>query len=118
MSIYTSKYNEGDIWDYNFSAVECFDALKMSYGTHNCFLLKTNSKQADHSDDQLPDPWSQFLSARIQYSEDITPESSPSTSAADLTLETGDENVLSYHPLSPEGDKLLVNIFLGINLFS
>ncbi|KRT81734.1 hypothetical protein AMK59_5774 [Oryctes borbonicus] len=90
-------------------AVECYDALKMSYGTHNCFLLKTNSRRANQSDDQLPDPWSQFISTKIQYSEDDTPEASPSTSSADLSLESTDGNTLTYHPLSPEGDKLLSN---------
>ncbi|GJQ66108.1 hypothetical protein Trydic_g5778 [Trypoxylus dichotomus] len=90
-------------------AVECYDALKMSYGTHNCFLLKTNSRRAKQNDDQLPDPWSQFISAKIQCSGSSTPETSPSTSAMDLTMDCADGNGLTYHPLSPEGDKLLSN---------
>lgn len=87
----------------------------MSYGAYNCFLLKTNSRRVLQSDDQLPDPWSQFISARIQYSDDYTtPETSPSSSAVDLSLECADESVLTYHPLSPEGDKLLVSININM----
>lgn len=87
--------------------------MKTSYGASNCFLLRMNSRPVGQCDTQLPDPWSQFLSNRIDYSsERKTPENSPLSTRVNA-LEVGEEasesgNILSYHPLSPDIDDNLV----------
>lgn len=68
-----------------------------------------NSRPPGHTEEQLPDPWSQFLSNRISpgnINNDVTPETSPLASRANM-LEIGLEasesgNSMEYHPLSPD----------------
>lgn len=71
-----------------------------------------NSRPPGHTEEQLPDPWSQFLSNRISPGNinNITPESSPLASRNN-TLEVGLEasetgNLVEYHPLSPDVDDI------------
>nr|XP_022915433.1 trafficking protein particle complex subunit 8 [Onthophagus taurus] len=99
----------------NVGAVECFDNLKMQFGINNVFLLRTNSRKPSQSDDMLPDPWSQFISTVIQSGEyEVTPEASPTMSKSfvdtdleqELITENGNSG-LTYHPLSPEQEKLI-----------
>lgn len=36
--------------------------MKQKYGTQGCYLLKINSRTSNRaSDEQIPDPWSQYL---------------------------------------------------------
>lgn len=36
--------------------------MKQKYGTQGCYLLKINSRTSNQaSDEQIPDPWSQYL---------------------------------------------------------
>lgn len=36
--------------------------MKQKYGTQGCYLLKINSRAPNRtSDEQIPDPWSQYL---------------------------------------------------------
>lgn len=36
--------------------------MKQKYGTQGCYLLKINSRTPNRaSDEQIPDPWSQYL---------------------------------------------------------
>lgn len=93
---------------YFFSASKSVEAMQVSYGVSNCFLLRMNSRPPGHSEEQLPDPWSQFLCNRIIPGNIniITPEMSPVVSRAN-DLEIGLEasefgNTLEYHPLSPD----------------
>lgn len=92
----------------NFRAQKSFEAMRISYGSYNCFLLRMNSRPLGHTEEQLPDPWSQFLSNRITPGSinNITPETSPVSSRLN-TLEVGLEasesgNSIEYHPLSPD----------------
>lgn len=90
-----------------------------------------NSRPPGHTEEQLPDPWSQFLSNRIRPGNinNITPETSPLASRNN-TLEVGLEasetgNSLDYHPLSPDVEDVttvcfnyqLKFIFLLFNFF-
>lgn len=67
-----------------------------------------NSRPPGKIEEQLPDPWSQFINTRIQLiEEEKTPDSSPSTSRASSQFEVTQKqiekgNALEYHPLSPE----------------
>lgn len=98
--------------------MQALEAMKVSYGASNCFLLRMNSRPPGHMDEQLPDPWSQFISNRIDTSLEtkLTPENSPLASRANA-LEIGQEasetgNTLTYHPLSPDiDDNYLVSDF-------
>lgn len=63
--------------------------------------------------DHLPDPWSQFINNNIENRDfKITPETSPFTTRA-----LGDENAteiktkLTYHPLSPDTEDLVLVSF-------
>lgn len=67
-----------------------------------------NSRPPGHTEEQLPDPWSQFLSNRVCPGNinNPTPETSPVATRVN-TLEVGLEasesgNSMDYHPLSPE----------------
>lgn len=82
--------------------------MRVSYGAYNCFLLRMNSRPPGHTEEQLPDPWSQFLSNRISPGNinNITPETSPLASHSDIfevAFEASETGVsLEYHPLSPD----------------
>lgn len=84
--------------------------MKTSYGAGNCFLLKVNSRPPGHVGEQLPDPWSQFISSKIdsRVENKQTLEDFPVPSQGN-NLELGQEanesgNTLPYHPLSPDID--------------
>lgn len=84
--------------------------MRVSYGRNNCFLLRMNSRPPGNGKEQLPDPWSQFLSTRLPVSyaskETVTPESSPNVervlSASWERTSNEDTSSLGFHPLSPQ----------------
>lgn len=82
--------------------------MRVSYGSYNCFLLRMNSRPPGHTEEQLADPWSQFLSNRITPGNinSTTPETSPVASRAqilEIGLEASESSItIEYHPLSPE----------------
>jgi hypothetical protein len=46
----------------NFRAESIYEEMKQKYGTQGCYLLKINSRTSNRaSDEQIPDPWSQYL---------------------------------------------------------
>lgn len=88
--------------------------MKATYGSNNCFLLRTNSRPPGKVE-QLPDPWCRFINRRMQIAtQENVIDSSPSTIRSFLeTPESNrknseDGNNLEYHPLSP--DHTSVNI--------
>lgn len=89
--------------------LQSFEAMKVSYGAGNCFLLKVNSRPPGHIGEQLPDPWSQFMSNKIdsRIENKQTQDDIPVRSRGN-NLELGQEaresvnNTLPYHPLSPD----------------
>lgn len=45
-----------------FRAESIYEEMKQKYGTQGCYLLKINSRTSNRaSDEQIPDPWSQYL---------------------------------------------------------
>ncbi|XP_057359960.1 trafficking protein particle complex subunit 8 isoform X3 [Manis pentadactyla] len=43
-------------------AESIYEEMKQKYGTQGCYLLKINSRASNRaSDEQIPDPWSQYL---------------------------------------------------------
>lgn len=88
--------------------------MRVSYGTNNCFVLRINSRQPGQVDEQLPDPWSQYIASNLDGERNDgnqTPDVSPSTvQIMSQSLEIGQElseetSALPYHPLSPDMDE-------------
>uniref|UniRef100_A0A8C6PS95 Trafficking protein particle complex subunit 8 n=1 Tax=Nothobranchius furzeri TaxID=105023 RepID=A0A8C6PS95_NOTFU len=71
-----------------------YEDMKQRYGSHGCYLLKINSRTVSpEQDEQIPDPWSQYLlrnSQRNQVRIHIPP---PAISIKCLIL------ILTVHPL-------------------
>lgn len=45
-----------------YRADSVYEDMKQKYGTQGCYLLKINSRTGDAGpDEQMPDPWSQYL---------------------------------------------------------
>ncbi|KAK5639608.1 hypothetical protein RI129_012100 [Pyrocoelia pectoralis] len=92
-------------------ATQSLEALKVSYGLSNCFLLRMNSRPPEQTNEQLPDPWSQYVSSTFEVdSVHSSGENSPYGSKVQLaSSENGyttscGSNTLPYHPLSPDID--------------
>ncbi|XP_047443113.1 trafficking protein particle complex subunit 8 [Mugil cephalus] len=89
-----------------------YEDMKQRYGSQGCYLLKLNSRtfSADH-EEQIPDPWSQYLHKQNPYNqdqfEDPATTASPaenSVSAAEPfssfpTEKDGESSTLESHPL-------------------
>lgn len=59
--------NYKTIWFLIFYRAEnLFETMKTTYGVKNVFFLCINSQAAQSADTHLPDPWSQFLTRRLQ----------------------------------------------------
>lgn len=88
---------------------QAIDALNLCYGIGKVFLLKINSRPQGQVEEQLPDPWSQYVSTTFETTDSSrpSPDDSPSTSRSLIRSLEGPESVesglnLPYHPLSPE----------------
>lgn len=44
-----------------FRAEAIFQSMKSVYGSHNCYVLKINSRKKSGSDSDITDPWSQHI---------------------------------------------------------
>lgn len=89
------------------SAAEAYNDIRNAHGAANCFLLKMNSRPPGPSQDHFPNPWSQFITNRIDTNQ--KPDNSPNS--ARLNLEVGQEaneikSTVDYHPLSPDNEDI------------
>ncbi|XP_012581389.1 PREDICTED: trafficking protein particle complex subunit 8 isoform X3 [Condylura cristata] len=80
-------------------AESIYEEMKQKYGTQGCYLLKINSRTSNRaSDEQIPDPWSQYLQKNsIQNQE--TYEDGPCTITSN---KNSDNNLLSLDGLDNE----------------
>ncbi|XP_048696492.1 trafficking protein particle complex subunit 8 isoform X4 [Caretta caretta] len=73
-----------------------YEEMKQRYGTQGCYLLKINSRGSNRgADEQIPDPWSQYLqknSIQTQESYDDGPYSVISNKNADHLISDGLDN--------------------------
>ncbi|KAF7203778.1 trafficking protein particle complex subunit 8 [Nothobranchius furzeri] len=89
-----------------------YEDMKQRYGSHGCYLLKINSRTVSpEQDEQIPDPWSQYLlrnSQRNQEMFDLVPAANVAETSAGATevdssdsAETGPglSSSLEVHPL-------------------
>ncbi|XP_020502574.2 trafficking protein particle complex subunit 8 [Labrus bergylta] len=102
--------NEGD----EQRAETVYEDMKQRYGSQGCYLLKMNSRTfSDEVDEQIPDPWSQYLHRSNLQNQDILDDLAPSVNNADCendistaevdchqtTDKDGVPNSLESHPL-------------------
>ncbi|XP_004579627.2 trafficking protein particle complex subunit 8 isoform X2 [Ochotona princeps] len=85
-----------------------YEEMKQKYGTQGCYLLKINSRTSNQaSDEQIPDPWSQYLQKNsIQNQESY--EDGPYTITSH---KNSDSNLLSLDGLDNEVKDGLPNNF-------
>ncbi|XP_041647295.1 trafficking protein particle complex subunit 8 [Cheilinus undulatus] len=91
-----------------------YEDMKQRYGSQGCYLLKMNSRTlSDQVDEQIPDPWSQYLHRSYlqnqENSDDVIPsinsaahENNISTAEVECNQSTekdGVSNSLESHPL-------------------
>ncbi|KAM3619618.1 uncharacterized protein V6R79_010941 [Siganus canaliculatus] len=91
-----------------------YEDMKQRYGSQGCYLLKINSRTFSAEDDeQIPDPWSQYLHKNNPHSQDVLEDAVSSADDAgaensvsalegdDLhsTKKGGESNSLDSHPL-------------------
>lgn len=89
-------------------AESIYEEMKQKYGTQGCYLLKINSRTSNRaSDEQIPDPWSQYLQKNsIQNQESY--EDGPCTMTSN---KNSDNNLLSLDGLDNEVKDGLPNNF-------
>ncbi|XP_070308887.1 trafficking protein particle complex subunit 8 isoform X2 [Odocoileus virginianus] len=89
-------------------AESIYEEMKQKYGTQGCYLLKINSRTSNRaSDEQIPDPWSQYLQKNsIQNQESY--EDGPCTITSN---KNSDSNLLSLDGLDNEVKDGLPNNF-------
>ncbi|XP_036860634.2 trafficking protein particle complex subunit 8 isoform X6 [Manis javanica] len=80
-------------------AESIYEEMKQKYGTQGCYLLKINSRASNRaSDEQIPDPWSQYLQKNsIQNQESY--EDGPCTVTSN---KNSDKSLLSLDGLDNE----------------
>ncbi|CAB1324026.1 unnamed protein product, partial [Coregonus sp. 'balchen'] len=62
----------------NPKADSVYEDMKQRYGAQGCYLLKINSRTAAvGADEQIPDPWSQYLNKSSLQSQDQSEEPAP-----------------------------------------
>ncbi|XP_076991817.1 trafficking protein particle complex subunit 8 isoform X4 [Tamandua tetradactyla] len=90
-----------------------YEEMKQKYGTQGCYLLKINSRTSNRaSDEQIPDPWSQYLQKNsIQNQESY--EDGPFTITSN---KNSDSNLLSLDGLDNEVKDGLPNNFRAHSL--
>ncbi|XP_073332203.1 trafficking protein particle complex subunit 8 [Pagrus major] len=91
-----------------------YEDMKQRYGSQGCYLLKMNTRSfSAEEDEQIPDPWSQYLHRNILHTQDTLEDMTPavnsaavenSISAAEVdchysTDKDGVSNSLESHPL-------------------
>ncbi|XP_021562317.1 trafficking protein particle complex subunit 8 isoform X4 [Carlito syrichta] len=89
-------------------AESIYEEMKQKYGTQGCYLLKINSRASNRaSDEQIPDPWSQYLQkSSIQNQESY--EDGPCIVTSN---KNSDSNLLSLDGLDNEVKDGLPNNF-------
>ncbi|XP_051501552.1 trafficking protein particle complex subunit 8-like isoform X2 [Myxocyprinus asiaticus] len=92
-----------DISDGDEQSVESvYEVIKQRYGTQGCYLLKINSRSdATSANEQMPDPWSQYLNKTSIHNPELDEESAVNNAVDNIgTEEDGfDPAARETHPL-------------------
>ncbi|XP_068599317.1 trafficking protein particle complex subunit 8 [Brachionichthys hirsutus] len=85
-----------------------YEDMKQRYGSQACYLLKTNTRTFPADDDeQIPDPWSQYLNRNNLHCQDVPEEFSPTVNSIGAAGEDGRQSAhvgegsdgMERHPL-------------------
>ncbi|XP_070816487.1 trafficking protein particle complex subunit 8 [Chaetodon trifascialis] len=91
-----------------------YEDMKQRYGSQGCYLLKINTRTfSAEDDDQIPDPWSQYLHKNNLHNQDMLDEVAPAVNSAAVennicapevdchysAEKDGASNTLKSHPL-------------------
>ncbi|XP_076583417.1 trafficking protein particle complex subunit 8 isoform X2 [Chaetodon auriga] len=91
-----------------------YEDMKQRYGSQGCYLLKINTRTfSAEDDDQIPDPWSQYLHKNNLHNQDMLDEVAPTVNSAAVANnirapevdchysaeKDGASNTLESHPL-------------------
>ncbi|KAM7410650.1 hypothetical protein PAMA_001877 [Pampus argenteus] len=91
-----------------------YEDMKQRYGPQGCYLLKINSRTVSaEEDEQIPDPWSQYLHRNHLHNQDMLDDVAPALNSSavendvgtaevdchQLTEKDGASNSLESHPL-------------------
>ncbi|XP_040926107.1 trafficking protein particle complex subunit 8 isoform X2 [Betta splendens] len=86
-----------------------YEDMKQRYGSQGCYLLKFNSRKFSTEDEeQIPDPWSQYLHRNSLHNQDLIGEVAPTSNEEDSMGEVDCHhsaekgavtNILDNHPL-------------------
>ncbi|XP_028442917.1 trafficking protein particle complex subunit 8 isoform X2 [Perca flavescens] len=82
-----------------------YEDMKQRYGHQGCYLLKLNSRTSSaEEDEQIPDPWSQYLHRNTLQNQDVLDEGAAAGSAAaavenNISAAEGD----GQHPTEKDG---------------
>ncbi|CAJ1060133.1 trafficking protein particle complex subunit 8 [Xyrichtys novacula] len=88
-----------------------YEDMKQRYGSQGCYLLKINSRTPSAgSDEQIPDPWSQYLHKSNLQNQDILDDAAPAVNSA-AHGNNSTEDVDCHH--STDGDGLSNNLESG-----
>uniref|UniRef100_A0A8C4HXV7 Trafficking protein particle complex subunit 8 n=1 Tax=Dicentrarchus labrax TaxID=13489 RepID=A0A8C4HXV7_DICLA len=82
-----------------------YEDMKQRYGSQGCYLLKMNSRTfSAEEDEQIPDPWSQYLQRSNLHNQvsTVPKTSSTLTKFGHCFLPDGVSNSLENHPLQLE----------------
>ncbi|GAA6231935.1 trafficking protein particle complex subunit 8 [Lates japonicus] len=79
-----------------------YEDMKQRYGSQGCYLLKINSRTFSTEDDeQIPDPWSQYLHRNNLHNQDILDDLTVNSTAVENNISAAD--VDCNHPTEKDG---------------
>uniref|UniRef100_A0A4W6CYI7 Trafficking protein particle complex subunit 8 n=1 Tax=Lates calcarifer TaxID=8187 RepID=A0A4W6CYI7_LATCA len=79
-----------------------YEDMKQRYGSQGCYLLKINSRTFSTEDDeQIPDPWSQYLHRNILHNQDILDDLTVNSAAVENSISAAE--VDCHHPTEKDG---------------
>lgn len=75
-----------------------YEDMKQRYGPQGCYLLKMNSRNISaQEDEQIPDPWSQYLQRNDLHSQDALDDLAPAVNSAAADNDISAVEVDAHH---------------------
>ncbi|XP_051259143.1 trafficking protein particle complex subunit 8 isoform X1 [Dicentrarchus labrax] len=79
-----------------------YEDMKQRYGSQGCYLLKMNSRTfSAEEDEQIPDPWSQYLQRSNLHNQDVLEDVAPTVNIA--AVENNISEVDCHHSIEKDG---------------
>ncbi|KAM8888090.1 trafficking protein particle complex subunit 8 isoform 1-T1 [Synchiropus picturatus] len=78
-----------------------YEDMKQKYGPQGCYLLKMNSRTlSDEQDEQIPDPWSQYVHRNDLHSQDSCDDQASSVTNATVENDVNKSDLTDGHHLA------------------